>query len=262
MIGVGLSIPEVAVRRQVAALDVATTAALAAMTVQPAAPRAALYDMLIKGLKADGVWAALDWLSLFAAHDAQAALVNLKNPAQVATVVGAGLTYTVDRGYKGNGVDSYLSSGVLDTAAGNNTQDSSHLGAWINIAASAVTGGIVGTDAAQLQVIRLTSGGLGLLSRVHQTTGGGGAGLPQLGSLIGSRTDAGNSYLYGNGAQIVASPVASAAPTANPFLFLRGNLGMTDARIAAGFFGGGLSAAQAAALHGRLSSYLTTIGGA
>lgn len=233
------------------------------MTVQPNAARIQLYDNLIGGLQDDGIWARLDWLSLFAAHDAQAALVNLKTPAQVATVVGAALVFTADRGYKGDGVTSYLDSGILDTAAGNNTQDSSHLGVWVNVAEAAVTGGAIGTDAVLQHIIRLTSGGIGIYYRVHASTLA--AAFPTasgLGSMIATRPDANNAIFYASGIPTATVPAPSVAPTANTIRFLRANSILSDARLAAGFFGGSLSATQAAAMHARLSSYLNSIGGA
>jgi hypothetical protein len=264
MIGVGLSIPEVATRVRAAVTpDAATTAAIAAMTVKPDASRTSLYDWLIKGLKTDGLWSKLDWLSMFAAHDEQAGRVNLKNPAQVASVVGAGLVFTVDRGHKGNGTDSYLDSGVLDTAAGNNSQDSSHLGVWVNVAEAAVTGGVIGTDAVLQHIIRLTAGGAGIFYRIHASTlAASFPTVPGIGSLIASRPDANNAVFYAGGVQAATVPAPSVAPTANTIRFLRANSILSDARVAAGCFGGALSASDAAALHARLSTYLTAIGAA
>lgn len=48
------------------------------MTVQPNGARKALYNSLIMGLKSAGIWSKLDGLWITAAHDAQAARLNIK----------------------------------------------------------------------------------------------------------------------------------------------------------------------------------------
>src|SRR5262245_39221350 len=87
-----------------------TTALLAAMTVQPNAARQTLINDLIYALKQSGAWAKMDFLYVLAAHDNQAARLNWKTAANLATVNGT-CTFTVDRGYNGDGSTGYLGTG-------------------------------------------------------------------------------------------------------------------------------------------------------
>ncbi|MFG1397189.1 hypothetical protein [Roseixanthobacter pseudopolyaromaticivorans] len=74
----GLSLPSAALYRQRGQpLAPETTSLLARMSVQPAAGRRTQIDTLVKSLLAAGIWTKLDALYLLAAHDAQAARLNL-----------------------------------------------------------------------------------------------------------------------------------------------------------------------------------------
>jgi hypothetical protein len=97
--------------------DADAEAYFAAMSVEPDATRKGLLNDLIVGLKADSVWTKITWLSVLAAHDAQAARVNIKTPAQVATAINSP-TFTTDLGYAGDGATSYLDTGLAGTIFG------------------------------------------------------------------------------------------------------------------------------------------------
>ncbi len=107
-------------------------ALFAQMSVAPSEARKAVIDALIVSLKNTGIWTKLDVLYLFAAHDAQAARLNWIEPAGSfnATAVNSP-TFTVDRGYAGDGATSYLNSNFNPTAAaGQYALDSAHIGVW------------------------------------------------------------------------------------------------------------------------------------
>src|SRR5690606_39788847 len=77
-----------------------------------------------------GAWGALDGLYVLAAHDAQAARINWKDPANVATTINAP-TFTADRGYQGDGSSSSLDTNFNPVSASQNyQQDACHLGVW------------------------------------------------------------------------------------------------------------------------------------
>lgn len=100
-----------------------TTALLAAMTAQPDSTRIALINTMIEKMKlyrtsfGQRLWDALDFFYVLAAHNAQAARINWKNPTQVATPVGTP-TFTVDKGYVGVFGTSYLDTNVNFSTAG------------------------------------------------------------------------------------------------------------------------------------------------
>lgn len=232
------------------------------MTVQPDATRKGLIGALIDGLKNDGVWAKLDWLSVLAAHDAQAARINWRNPSQVSTEVNAP-TFTTDRGYIGAfGPIANLDTGVLDSAAGNSTQDSSTLFAWVNLI-GASGGSAIGTVTGTAHRIRV----IAATSRNYAVHGSSGAlavaAAPSTGLFSGSRINSTTVNGYYNGAlDGTAAATTSTAPAAVNISILSAASGGSDNRVAAAGWGAGLNATENLALYTRLNTFLTAIGGA
>lgn len=108
-----------------------TNTLIAAMTVPPDATRANLINQAIVGLKNAGIWSTLDVLYVLAAHDAQAARLNWKNPATFAASAVNSPTFTTDRGYAGDGATSRVDSTFNPTTAGGQfAQDSNHIACW------------------------------------------------------------------------------------------------------------------------------------
>jgi hypothetical protein len=77
MLGIGLPVGAPGPYR---ATDPDAAAYASAMTVAPSAARVALIDTFVRAIKAGGLWTRLDLLYLLAAHDAQAARVNVMAP--------------------------------------------------------------------------------------------------------------------------------------------------------------------------------------
>jgi hypothetical protein len=95
--------------------DAAAIAAFDAMDVEPDDTRKGLYNDLIVSLKDVGVWSKLTWLCVFAAHDEQAALVNLINPSRVAAAGTTMPAFTIDRGFRGAAPNEALTTGQAST---------------------------------------------------------------------------------------------------------------------------------------------------
>lgn len=95
--------------------DADAEAYVAEMDVEPDDTRKELIDDLFVSLKADSIYAKITWLSLFAAHDAQAARINAITPTQAASAVNSP-TFTTDLGYTGDNATSYLDSGIVASA--------------------------------------------------------------------------------------------------------------------------------------------------
>jgi hypothetical protein len=95
--------------------DADAEAYVAAMDVEPDDTRKGVIDDFFVGLKTDSLWAKIQWISLLAAHDAQAARINGKTPSEVASAVNSP-TFTADQGYTGDGATSYLDTGIAGTA--------------------------------------------------------------------------------------------------------------------------------------------------
>lgn len=111
-----------------------TDALLARMTVAPSSTREAVINNTIKDLKDAGLWNKLDLLYVFAAHDAQASLLNWKGASFNATNYDS--TFSADWGYgetTGNSPDSPPGLGTgwnSQSDAVQFTDNSMHIGVW------------------------------------------------------------------------------------------------------------------------------------
>lgn len=253
-------------------------ALFARMTGPPDPARKALYDNLIRALKASvsvagnpatSIWAKLDALYLLAAHDAQAAQRNIRQDLYNLAPVSAPV-FAADGGYTGDGVDDWLATGFnASTAGGNFTQNSAHMAVW--------------TGTAVADVNRIDVGAISsyIVSRIDATTGacrgnaaasavpvltdldGGGPAPVGVGSLIWSRNaDAANVRTMSNGAAAASTAVASAA-LVNATMAV-GAVGsgvgvaanFSTRQIRAACFGGGLTDQQMLDLHTALAAFL------
>lgn len=251
------------------ALDADTITLLAAMTVEPTSARMGLYNDLITSLKTAGVWTKLDCLYWLGAHDAQAARLNIKAPANFALTATGSPTYTVDRGYTGTGVGSsaggYLTSTFTpSTAAGQWTLNSAHLGVWNRVAASTalsltsaeigVAGAFIYTKDAVANNIRtaLNDGS------VSNTAAGAPTGV---GHFCLSRTSSTVCAKYHDSVAQTASAITSTSLPASTVSVLRANASShSDAQVLAAHWGASLSAVEEAALYTALNTFKTAIG--
>ena len=239
--------------------DAAAQAYFAAMSVQPDATRKGLLNDLIVGLKADGVWAKLDWLVLLAAHDGQAGRVNAVMPSKVAAAINSP-TFTVDRGYAGDGASSYISFTENITAGGNfsGADTDNTLGCWATSATATGTTYLMsmqasaqvyvrgnGTTAIGVRIGSATPVSLATTSPGHFT-----------GTRIGTVT---TGYIMGGGA---VSATGGSVAISDIACLMRGGATYTAVRIGVAYYGAGLTAAEVAALHARLNTYMTAIGAA
>lgn len=249
--------------------DPAAVAYFAAMSAQPDNTRKTLINTLIVNLKSGGVWAKLDWLSLVASHDAQAARLNAVNPAQIMTVVSTP-TFTTDRGYTGDGVGTYLNTSWNPTTAPSPKliQDSAHIGGWM------------GTDVASTS--QADFGGLNNRLNTHydgtrfraacngaDTLVAPGGTPTSIGHWTTNRSVAANFQTYKNGAAYSSLPVVSAAPANGPFLALAVNNASTGLvtpgqystrRLQALHWGGSLSVGEVTSFYTNLAAYMSAIG--
>jgi hypothetical protein len=267
-LGLGLGIG-VASRRKGAGApyDADAQAYFAAMTASPDADRKALLDALIAGLKADGVWAKLDWISLFAAHDAQAARLNAKYPAQAFSVVGAP-AFVADGGYTGAS-GAYLASGWIPaTSAVQYARNSAFVAAWsrTNALASTValgnTATILAPRASDGIRVLVNGPGTNQLAPVPGNTSVGLTAADRSAGAVGS--------VYKNGVETGANAIANASSALSSEQFfalgrnVSGALAAADTarQYAAVCWGAHLAPAQHLALYNRLNAYLVAVGAA
>ncbi|MDQ0305347.1 hypothetical protein [Ancylobacter polymorphus] len=246
-------------------------ALFARMAVQPSAPRKALISDTIKALKAAGAWAKDDALYFTAAHDAQAARLNWISDQYNLTVVGSP-TFTVDRGYTGDGSAAYLRTGFNPTTAVSPkfARDSAHISltdrtsraaaATVEMGAIAITGLNFSAELAT----RYT----GNLTRARVTSGGTSppafASSDSAGRFLVSRTGASQIDGYRNGSSIGTSSNASAALLNSEIYILavnfNGAASFSYDQIAHASIGGGLTSSEASAFDAIVATYLSAIG--
>jgi hypothetical protein len=243
-------------------LDPDSTALFARMTVQPTEPRKVLYSDFIVAMKAGGVWAKRDTVYLLAAHDAQAARLNVRqNAFNCAEVLAP--TFTTDRGYTSAGNGSFLDTTYAPaTSGGLWVLNSASLAAYMNTNVDDTTGPIVSfSGSGSLAFVNprsaggafagLNDGGFTVIASGVTTSVGYSAATRQVSTEIRTR-------LGGvNRTQAAAASVALATGT----ISIGGRAGeSTPGRIAYAASGSGLSDAEMAAEETAVLTYLTAIG--
>lgn len=258
-LGLGLTISRRAISSS--SEDAATTAWAAACTTPPTAGRRTLMNTLISGMKTDGTWTLLDWLCIVAAEDNQAARVNIKDPSKSATAVNSP-TFTVDRGYAGDGATSYISTEVLNTAGNQYSLNSASFFYWCNTEGTSTTISC-GAASGSLGNIGLSgriSGGTELVRINDATSENIAAGGTKTGFRCMSRTASNVKRAFLGTTRTLDVTTASVAISTSAGSFGRNGGTYTDPRIALLGHGAGISDAQEALLQGRFSTFLTAIG--
>lgn len=101
------------------------------MTTQPDSDRKRYINEFIVGCKRDGNWQRIDALYFLASHDQQAARLNWINPLKYQLTEISSPSWTVDRGYTGNGTSSYLKTGFIPSTNGvNYSANSASIGVY------------------------------------------------------------------------------------------------------------------------------------
>ena len=263
-IGLGIASPATSV-----SYETESVAYFAAMSVQPDDTRKGLLNTLIATLKTGGVYANLDWLNINAAHDAQAARVNVITPSQVASAVNAP-TFTTDRGYTGDGATSYLDTGWNPSTASSPkfVRDSCHMGVWCgtNVQSSAMTD--VGNVFAMMNsrnnpnAIRYTPQLSGVIGTTYAPT-------TSVGHSMWQRTTSLLHEVARDGAQVHTGSNASlAVPNSNILICAQNNsttgtitpANYSSRRIQAVHWGAQLTSGQITTLYNALSAYMTAVG--
>lgn len=241
----------------------------AAMSVQPDDTRKALLNTLINTLISGGVWAKLDWLTIMAAHDAQAARINAKTPAEVATVVNSP-TFTTDRGYTGDGATSYLNTGVNPSTAisPNYVQNSCHMGVWIGTNVQSGSQNDLGNVYAMMNsrnnpnALRYTPQLSGVIVSTYAAT-------TSIGHSMWRRTTSLLHAAYRDGVEVHTGSNASLAVPNSSILLCASNSSTTGTitpvnysarRVQAAHWGAQLSAGEITTLYNALATYMTAVG--
>lgn len=233
------------------------------ITTDPGATRRGLMDAVFTGLKngptsGSNLLSKMDVFKIYAAKDSQSALLNWKSSSFNSIVTNAP-TFTVDRGYTGNGTNSYIDEGIADNGGTNWLQDSAYFDVYINSAGASVNA-VMGTfTSTNLRLIPYNTGSFA--SRIHGTGISTGSVSDALGTSGVVRTGSTNHLRYRNGIVNGSNQgTASSATVAENIFTLRANATYSDHRVAATSIGGKLTATEAADIHSVRLTYLTALG--
>lgn len=248
-----------------AAFAAESLAIFAAFTTPPTDARKTLINNCVVSLKSTGVWSKLDALYLFAAADSQAALINWKNPGTFNATTANGPTFTADRGYTGNGTDSYVDSNFNPTTASlpNFVQNSAVIFGW-SLTSGQNDNGFIGYGAGSFNT-RVTTRTTGDLMRFRANSSGGGVDVANTngsGLYASNRSASTTNTGYKNGSSVGTSSEASAAPDNATFTAGRASSGFSTNQIAAFGFGGSLASGEHSNLYSAILAYMQGVGAA
>jgi hypothetical protein len=263
--GFGLALPNIAYRP----VNSETVALIARMTVKPDAARQRIIDATVTSLKAAGLWAKLEALWVLEAHDAQAAQRNWIADAFNLTPVNSP-TFTVDRGYAGNGSSSYLNTGFNPSLGSIFTQNSGSFGYYLS--AGTITGsnsaiGMGCSDASYATFLIPRSTGNAPRGRINSSATldyGPGSLSTRLGFTGLTRTGSTVTNCWRNGSRSTTETTASSGRPNNNMYLLATNssgsaAGWSGNQMAWAFVGAGLTTAEISDLRVIMSYYMTSI---
>lgn len=238
-------------------------ALFARMTTQPSPARKSLINTTIVGLKDAGVWSKLDALYVPAAHDAQAARRNWLADEYNLTAVSAP-TFTVDRGYAGDGTSSYLDTGMNPSTAVGLLQGQDDLSIMLwSLTGGQSNNGDIGNSNAFISP-RTTTNILNL--RVNSPSSVTTPNTDATGMFVATRTSSSQVQAYRNGSTfgaILAS--TSAAPESAAYRVCGRSGAFVSSSIrqsAAASFGPRLSVQETSDFYTILLAYMQAVGAA
>lgn len=263
MLSLGIGLTSVPVLARRGGYDPDALAFFARLTTPPTAARKKLYNDLIVALKTAGVWGKLDALYILAAADAQAARQNLVANAYNLTASGSP-TFTVDRGYTGDGVGAYLDTGANRLTLAAYKQDDATLFAWEFADIGDVTSGAIGAIGSGTNRVHLRPRQSGLFRAAVNAALAPGATVPtNKGLTAADRSGSGSQSLFKNGVFLTTEASVSATMSSSPIEAMRSDGTLYRASPLALFgFGASLGTGGHAAIQPIFNSYLTAVGAA
>lgn len=225
--------------------------------------RKALINTFVVGLKADGVWSKVDALWLLANETSAAAGKNVRKDDHHITAVNSP-TFTVDRGYAGDGATSYLRTDYIPSTDGVALSlNSCSIGVYVRTARAAGSGANIGsqsgTDEFYIDAWWTGSSFIALNGPFN-----GALQTNSQGNWTGSRTGASNEENYLNGVSFETPNAAASALSTNEVYICANNNGAPVQHVsdetAFAFIGGGLTDAEVAAFHARVETYMDAVG--
>lgn len=216
-------------------------------------------NTLIAALKSAGSWAKMDLLYVYAAHAQSVAPLNWLADTFPMTEVNSP-TFTVDRGYTGDGATSELTSTFAPATHGVNLQrDSAHIGAFV-LDDGGSTGYDFGATTGTLLGVRARAGTNGAVRVTSSSTVAGSSGGSAPLHIMGIRRVSTTTLNFRNGAQVNSSATASSALATNTIGSLRAISLYSVRQNAICHIGGALSDGEALATYNAFLAYLQAVG--
>jgi len=225
------------------------------------------YQALIDGLVADGVWAKLDMLHIYATQNSTTANLNLIGNIYNATPINSP-PFTVDRGYTSSEASAqYIDTGFNPTTAVSPklTQNSAHISEWLLSDINTTRSLVIGHNNASTY--------LGIHARFSNSTymylnSGTSvvnvASANSLGHFLGNRNAVSSVQGYKNGSQIITDTIASNGLVNSSIIALgqnqNGTLFGSNYQGAMASIGSSLSSTDATNFYNRLRTYMTAVG--
>lgn len=237
----------------------------ARMTTPPTELRKSQINALIYTLKTAGVWSKLDALYINAAADSQAALLNWVADQYNETAV-ASPTFTVDRGFTGDGVASYLDTGFDATVAvgAKYLRNDSHFAVWCGTNVN--DGAAIDFGNSNVRICARSSGSAIVRANSPSNDVHTLPSSTSTGWLCVSRDNSANFRIAKNNSASTTISRTSSTLVAMPFyagaIALTGPVGgnFSVRRQQAAHFGGGLTDAQMLATYNAIATYMTAVG--
>lgn len=233
------------------------------------------YRALIDGLVADGMWAKLAVLYVFASDTQTHALLNLISSSFNGTAFGT-VAFTADHGFAGDGSTFYISTNWTESVNGGSlvTNSAGSFGTYVLTAADPLVvnpGSCYGSNWAYQNAFRpsFTTDHL-IASNIHNISllSATGASPNTQGMWVTSQSSGTSAKVFKNAVEVLATTAGTGqAPEIVPYaVFAQANGSGAEAFQGAGiqqaafFLGGTLTDADAANISDRLNDYMTVYG--
>jgi hypothetical protein len=226
-------------------------------------------ELLVAGLRGDGIWTKFDRLWVYAQRTTTLALRDIVG-GNVATIIGSP-AFVANRGYTGTAVNpavNYIDTGFNAFSSGVAwTQDSAHISVWcVTNNAAAVGGALMGNDSVTGHLYVTYQDGL-IYAALNTGSAAASIAAPatRIGHWILSRTSTTAVELYQNGVTNTTYSNTSLNGANRNYLVCATNTGTVIAdgspnQIAMASIGAGLTDAEAVLFYNRVRAYMTAVG--
>ena len=226
------------------------------------------YTALIDGLVADGIWAKLDMLHIYATQNATTANLNLVGNIYNATPVNSP-TFTTDRSYTGALTGTkYIATGFTASTAVSPkfTRNSGHVSVWSLNDYVSSTAFIMGSTAGSSHIgMQARYSGNQSYWFLNDAVGMSSISSSSIGHFMCNRLLSTTGEGWKNGVLVASNSSVASQPVNARELFVSGeNQNGTPTavpyEVAMASIGAGLTPTESLAFYNRLRTYMTTVG--